>query len=609
MALTAEPATFPYVLALRWLTADADEREQLIESVLTSDLVRLSPAAARGRDARGPGGGGNGRRGARSHRGPHAGRGSRGRHRARRARARRDRGRPVGARNVPDPLAGPAVLSASGRRRRTLVRRAARDRRRRRALRRRRRGRRLARPVDGGVRAIARRRRARPGLSVDRSRDVRRGSRADRARRRRHRARHRDRRGSRRRELPQPVPPGADVRPGGARAADLAVRAQPRPPGGRTAAVPDDARSRADPGRADRERDARRRVGRHVAVRRRAGHRLDADPAGPVRGTGVRPGGDRARGVARSPTWTCRASGVWRRSKVWPRSTSTRAAGGSSASWTDTGVPLHETIRVSYSKLSTLENCELQYVLSAELGLGGLVGYQAWVGKTIHKIIEDCENGKVERTLDKLKSEVDVRWRLQEFPSTAVSETWKRLAKDRMLPNWFERFGEFPATGTERGFEFAYDGATLNGYIDRIGPDPLGFGTRITDYKTGGTVQHAQGEREPAARHLLPGRARGRGPEGGRRDHGRRARVPEGPLQDRRHRDARMGGRFRRARGRVPAADARASLVADRRAPPLSTSTSDTGPTRRPIASSATSRRSARSIPQGAPLFSTDGGS
>jgi hypothetical protein len=56
-----------------------------------------------------------------------------------------------------------------------------------------------------------------------------------------------------------------------------------------------------------------------------------------------------------------------------------------------------------------------------------------------------------------------------------------------MLPNWFGRFGEHLATGTERGFEFAYDGVTLNGYIDRIGPDPLGFGTRITDYKTGGT--------------------------------------------------------------------------------------------------------------------------
>ena len=71
------------------------------------------------------------------------------------------------------------------------------------------------------------------------------------------------------------------------------------------------------------------------------------------------------------------------------------------ARWTDTGAPLHETIRVSYSKLSTLENCELQYVLSAELGLGGMVGYHAWVGKTVHKIIEDCENGTVGRSLDR----------------------------------------------------------------------------------------------------------------------------------------------------------------------------------------------------------------
>jgi RecB family exonuclease len=55
-----------------------------------------------------------------------------------------------------------------------------------------------------------------------------------------------------------------------------------------------------------------------------------------------------------------------------------------------------------------------------------------------------------------------------------------------MLPNWFERYGEHPAAATERGFEFDYDGATIVGYIDRIGPDPAGFpGMRITDYKTG----------------------------------------------------------------------------------------------------------------------------
>ncbi|MDP9330248.1 MAG: ATP-dependent helicase [Actinomycetota bacterium] len=153
--------------------------------------------------------------------------------------------------------------------------------------------------------------------------------------------------------------------------------------------------------------------------------------------------------------------------------------------WSDTGAPLHEGIRASFSKLSTLENCELQYVLSAELGLGSPVGYQAWVGKTVHKIIEDTENGDLPRSLPDLVATVDDRWRPQEFPSTAVSEAWRRLAKERMLPNWFSRFGEHPAAAGERQFEFGFDGATINGVIDRVGPDPRGFGTRITDYKSG----------------------------------------------------------------------------------------------------------------------------
>jgi hypothetical protein len=153
--------------------------------------------------------------------------------------------------------------------------------------------------------------------------------------------------------------------------------------------------------------------------------------------------------------------------------------------WTDTQAPLHERLRVSYSKLTTLENCELQYVLAAELGLGRPVGYQAWVGTVVHRIVEDCELGKLPRSLDALVAEVDARWDPQVFPARAISETWRRLAKERMLPNWWSRFAAHPAAGTERHFEFEFDGATVNGYIDRIGPDPLGYGTRITDYKTG----------------------------------------------------------------------------------------------------------------------------
>jgi putative RecB family exonuclease len=154
--------------------------------------------------------------------------------------------------------------------------------------------------------------------------------------------------------------------------------------------------------------------------------------------------------------------------------------------WTDTGRPLHEHLRASYSKLDVLDNCELQFVLGYELGLGRPVGYQAWVGSLVHRIIEDCEKGAVERTLKALIAEVDTRWRPQEFPAKAVSEAWRSLAQKKMLPNWFERYGDHPASATEQGFEFDYEGASIVGYIDRIGPDPAGFaGSRITDYKTG----------------------------------------------------------------------------------------------------------------------------
>ena len=66
--------------------------------------------------------------------------------------------------------------------------------------------------------------------------------------------------------------------------------------------------------------------------------------------------------------------------------------------WTDTGRPLHQEIRLSYSRLSSLENCELQYVLSAELGLDTGSGPKAWIGHLIHSLIEECEEGRIERT-------------------------------------------------------------------------------------------------------------------------------------------------------------------------------------------------------------------
>ncbi|MEA2521904.1 MAG: hypothetical protein QOI81_1550, partial [Actinomycetota bacterium] len=151
--------------------------------------------------------------------------------------------------------------------------------------------------------------------------------------------------------------------------------------------------------------------------------------------------------------------------------------------WSDTGKPLHEAFHLSYSKLSTLENCELQHVLRNELGLGRPGGYHAWVGKTVHKLIEETEKGELEKSPKAMTAALDARWRHQEFPSRAVSEAFRYLAKTKMLKNWFDNYAATPATAIEQYFEFEFDEVTVIGYIDRIGPAV--DGTAITDFKSG----------------------------------------------------------------------------------------------------------------------------
>jgi len=152
--------------------------------------------------------------------------------------------------------------------------------------------------------------------------------------------------------------------------------------------------------------------------------------------------------------------------------------------WTETGRPLHESIRVSYSRLSNLEACELMHVLGDELGLGRPGGYHAWVGKTVHTILEQVEKREVPKDPRAMVEVLRERWRPQEFPSMAVSKAFFDLAHDHMLRNWFDNYAERPAAGIERFFEFDFEGATVIGYIDRIGP-AVQDGYVITDFKTG----------------------------------------------------------------------------------------------------------------------------
>jgi superfamily I DNA/RNA helicase/RecB family exonuclease len=152
--------------------------------------------------------------------------------------------------------------------------------------------------------------------------------------------------------------------------------------------------------------------------------------------------------------------------------------------WTGDDRPLHDEVRVSFSRLEKLDNCALQYVLSEELGLEGEAGYYAWVGHLVHGIIEDCEEGKIERTGGSLAQAANDRWSSQEFPSRAVSEAFRRTVVERMLPNWLAAYGKSEALAGEVPFEFEFEGATVSGRIDRVGRVDSG-GSQITDYKTG----------------------------------------------------------------------------------------------------------------------------
>ena len=46
---------------------------------------------------------------------------------------------------------------------------------------------------------------------------------------------------------------------------------------------------------------------------------------------------------------------------------------------------------------------------------------------------------------DALVAAAEQRWKPDQFPAMAISETFRRLVTERMLPAWFEEYGAAPA--------------------------------------------------------------------------------------------------------------------------------------------------------------------
>src|SRR5918996_1612875 len=151
--------------------------------------------------------------------------------------------------------------------------------------------------------------------------------------------------------------------------------------------------------------------------------------------------------------------------------------------WTDPGSPLHEgEIRTSYSRLSTMENCGLQYLYAAEMGLDPERSHNMWLGSRIHDLIDRVHKGELPRQERALLDELARRWQPNVFWSKAL-ERQRRRDAERMIRQWVRDGSLGEVLASEADFRFPIDGAVVRGKIDavfRMGADR----TRVVDFKT-----------------------------------------------------------------------------------------------------------------------------
>jgi RecB family exonuclease len=172
--------------------------------------------------------------------------------------------------------------------------------------------------------------------------------------------------------------------------------------------------------------------------------------------------------------------------------------------WTS-GAPLYtegEELLTSYSRLSSLENCALQYLYATEMGLDPDETYQMWMGSLVHRIIDLCQRGEIDRTVEALHAALEEAWKPAVFPNRAI-EHRRFLDAKEMLRRWHDN--ESPdIERSEVRFRFPIDGALLRGRIDAVFRMQNGH-LRVVDYKTSRyapTKEEAQNDLQLAAYYL-----------------------------------------------------------------------------------------------------------
>lgn len=175
--------------------------------------------------------------------------------------------------------------------------------------------------------------------------------------------------------------------------------------------------------------------------------------------------------------------------------------------WTDGALSIREQqrageddlpidkLRTSYSRISTYDNCGLQYLGSVVLGLDPDSSHNMAFGSVVHKVFEELETGAIPlepqaayARYEELFAEIVAR-----FPNKATARQFHREGQLMI-----ERYGRFLKPGAaavaEASFKVELDGHRITGRIDRV--DRIGKNIVISDYKTSKSVASWEEARE-----------------------------------------------------------------------------------------------------------------
>jgi hypothetical protein len=164
--------------------------------------------------------------------------------------------------------------------------------------------------------------------------------------------------------------------------------------------------------------------------------------------------------------------------------------------WTEGSVPIREQqtdgedlpldkLRTSYSRISTYDNCGLQYLFAVVLGLDPESSHNMAFGSWVHKVFEELETGAIPVTPAAAYARYYELFDESVFPNKAVARQFKREGEIMI-----ERYGRYLKPGAaakaEMSFKVDFEGNRITGRIDRV--DKIGKNLIISDYKTSKSV-------------------------------------------------------------------------------------------------------------------------